>query len=246
MTKPVFALPWEPKRLASEIQQRIRPPPSSTLGNLGVALLGNPNLSAPLVNALHGLRDAMLLQNLGHQDPNGLTCQDHQLFLKLGSEVEHELLSYPYRSSTGSQMGSGRSNVHATESLTRVAAISYLNLSIIVSPPSTGLGRSLTKHMKQAISSFTASGVAQMPPPYLDLLAWALFIAAHGSMGQIEWPWFVSRMADVITARGWKQWEEVAEIMTRHFYISYLHGAGWRVVWDEAMTHLAVAEVETE
>ncbi|KKA22058.1 hypothetical protein T310_3948 [Rasamsonia emersonii CBS 393.64] len=246
MTKPVFPLPWEPEPLAPEVRQRICPPPSSKLNNLGISLLGNPNFSLPLVRALYGMRDAVLLQHLGNQSPNGLDISDYQLLLKMTSEVEHELLSYPYRPSTGSNPGSGGSNVHVTEPLARVAAICSLNSVIIVSPSSTGLGRALTKHLKQAISSFiSTSGLTQMPSPDLDLLAWALFIAAQGSLGQIEQPWFVDRLADVIALRGWKDWEEVAEIMTRYFYLPYLHDPVWRPIWNEAMAHFAVAEVFT-
>ncbi|KAL1963286.1 hypothetical protein VTN77DRAFT_8509 [Rasamsonia byssochlamydoides] len=245
MTKPVFPLPWEPKPLDPEVRQRICPPPLSKLNNLGIALFRNPDLSLQLVNALYGLRDVILLQHLGNQNPKGLDPLDYQLLLKKTSEVEHELLSYPYRSFSGNNAGSGGLNIHPTERLAQVAAICSLNSIIIVSPSSTGLGRSLTKHMKQAISNFLTIGeLTQMRPPYLDLLAWALFIAAHGSVGQVEWPWFVNRLADVIAARRWKGWEEVAEIMTGYFYLSYLHDPVWRPIWNEAMAHLELANVD--
>ncbi|WP_277214058.1 hypothetical protein, partial [Isoptericola croceus] len=70
-----------------------------------------------------------------------------------------------------------------------------MNLFMIVSPSSTGLGRALTKHIKEALDLCTPEVLAQLPQECYDLLSWALFIAAHGSAGQIERPGFVQRLA---------------------------------------------------
>jgi hypothetical protein len=200
-----------------------------------------------LVNALQRLKNVMLLQNLSHQHPDGLDYTDTELLYRLINEVEHELLSYPYRWQADRDASLGQPNLRPTEVLARVASICFLNSVIIVTPSATGMGRALTKHLKQVISNFIdLNPLWQLPLSDLDLLAWSLFIAAHGSLGQVERPWFVSRMADVISALRWKVWEEVVEVMHRYFYIPYIHGMVWRPIWDEAIAHLALTEADTE
>ncbi|KAL2000826.1 hypothetical protein VTN02DRAFT_2565 [Thermoascus thermophilus] len=240
MTKPVFPLAWVPQPLAPEIRQRLSLHISSALlGQLGTALFTNPFLSPPLVKALHGLQDLVLFHCIKDQNPEALGLEDHQAFRILNYETEHELASYPFRLPRNRDTGPQGTNLHPVESVARVASICYMNLFIIVSPPSSGLGRALTKHLKEAVGRCTPEVLAQLPRKCYDLFSWALFIGAHGSAGQIERPWFVQRLAHAAAVQGWKDWEEVADVLTGYFYISHIHDPIWRPVWDEAMALLS-------
>lgn len=188
----------------------------------------------------------MLLQHHRHHDTDGLQSTDPILLYTSIIGVEHELLSYPSRRQSDTEAATGPSTLPSREALARVASICFLNSIIIVTPPSTGLGRALTKHLKQAIVDFIdLYALSELSTDDLDLLAWALFIAVHGARGQVEQPWFVSRMADVISARNRKHWEEMAEVMHRFFYIPDIHERAWRPIWDEAMAHLALTQTDT-
>jgi hypothetical protein len=243
MTQPVFPLIWEHQPLAPEIRQRIDPPTSSRLHRLGVGVFGNPFLSSPLITALHVVRDIALFQHYICENPRGLSAEDGRLLFRLMYEAEHELLNYPYCEPKSASPESGMIAPHPLESLARVASICYLNYMIIVSPPPTGYGRALTKHLKQAVNGCGLDALSRRPPPCYDLLAWTLFIGAQGSLGQVERPWFVRRLADLAPVRGWKEWEDVAEVMTGYFYVPQVHDIAWRPVWQEVMDLLNVSEV---
>lgn len=246
MTTPVFPLLWESQPLAFESPQRTQPPPSSKLNNLGSAFQGNQRFSIQLANALQRLKNVMLLQHLRDQDTGGLQSTDLNLLYKSIIEVEHELLSYPHRGQSDNGAAAGRSEISSREALARVTSICFLNSVIIVTPPSTGLGRALTKHLRHAIVDFIdLNPVSRLLTDDLDLLAWALFIAAHGALGQVEQPWFVSRIADVISTRRYKRWEEMADAMHQFFYIPYIHEMAWRPIWDEATRHIALTQTDT-
>lgn len=243
MTKPVFPLAWDSQTLAPEIRQRLCPHVSSKLlDKLGTALFTNPLLSPPLVKVLHGLQDLVFFQYIKDRNPDALSPEDHQAFHILNYETEYGLVSYPYRSSRNKDSGPQGANLHPVEAVVRVASICYMNLFMIVSPSSTGLGRALTKHIKEALDLCTPEVLAQLPQECYDLLSWALFIAAHGSAGQIERPGFVQRLAHAATVQGWRKWEEVAEVLTGYFYVSHLHDPVWRPIWNEAAALLSPLE----
>lgn len=243
MTRPVFPLFRDHQAASLELRKRIALPPSSSLNTLGVALLRNSSLSQPFMKVVHGLRDLMIFQHFSYQDPKMFSGSDRELLFKHSYEVEHEILSYPYRSSDGRRLG-GQFHLHPVESVARVASICYTNQVIIVSPPGTGLGRALTKQIKTVLAICTQlDSFSRLSPACHDLIAWALFIGAQGALGQPERPWFVHHLAEIVTLRGWTEWEKVTEIMAGYFYIPYIHDVVWRPIWDEAMDSLTVSEL---
>jgi hypothetical protein len=38
--------------------------------------------------------------------------------------------------------------------------------------------------------------------------------------------------------RGWKNWEDVEDILADYFYLPDFHGATWKSAWEEAVTGL--------
>ncbi|KAI9933399.1 hypothetical protein MW887_007872 [Aspergillus wentii] len=240
MAKPVFPLTWDSQPVPADIQKRVKPPESSPLNGLGAALFANNLLSFPLLRILHVLRDIVFFNQTYKQNPNGLYPEDHDFFRVINCEIEHQLLSYIYPES-GNEAPSFPGTTldpHPIEAATRTASICYLNHFLIVSPPSSGLGRALTGHLKKAVSNCTLSLLSQLPKENYDLLAWVFFIGAQGSIGQTEHPWFVERLARVAMICGWRSWKQVSDKMTGYTYVPNINGSVWKSIWNEAMAGL--------
>ncbi|KAJ5403940.1 hypothetical protein N7509_003811 [Penicillium cosmopolitanum] len=167
LVKPVFPLTWDAQPVPKAIQQRIRPPPSSSLHQLGLGFFANTLL---------------------------------------------------------------------IEAVARVAVICFLNNFLIVSPPSSGLGRALTKHLVKAVGNCKISSLLHLPKESLNLFAWALFIGARGSIGHRERIWFVERLARVAMICEWQSWEQVSRIIADYFFVPGTQDDDWRCVWEEAMS----------
>ena len=125
-----------------------------------------------------------------------------------------------------------------------MATICFLNHFLIVSPPSSGLGRALTKNLTQAVNSCKLSLLLPLRKENLGLCAWALFVGAQGSLGQTERSWFVERLARIAMICKWRTWEQVSEILQGYFYVPETHGVKWRSIWDEAMTGFVISADE--
>ncbi|KAF9892377.1 holocytochrome c synthase [Aspergillus nanangensis] len=219
MTKPVFPLVWDPQPIPADIQQRIDPLDTSPQSKLGTAFSANDTLGTPLLTVLGVMRNIILYSHTCKESPSVLRDSDHDFFRVLNNQVEHQLLSYVY--STGDDTrkpphtGSSKDLYHL-EAIIRVAAICYLNYFLIISPPSTGLGRALTKHLKQAVGDCI---LKSLPRKDYGLLAWAIFVGAQGSMGQVEYPWFIERLSHVVLGGGWRDWDQMSNILGDYFYL---------------------------
>lgn len=185
MNQPVFPLAGDLQPVSASIQERIAPPDTSELQRVGVAFISNPHLSPCLLSILRAMRDIVLYGQACNQNPAVLCTDDHEFFRSLNREVEHRLLSYVYSDSTtrGMPFSETTSYLGSVEAVTRIASICYLNHFLIVSPPSSGLGRALTRHLKQAIAN------CHWPPLSKEghgLFAWVLFIGAQSQQARLN------------------------------------------------------------
>ncbi|KAJ5180745.1 hypothetical protein N7492_003955 [Penicillium capsulatum] len=245
MAAPIFPLTWDAPPVPYATQQRIRPPESSPIHKLGSGYWANALLSAPLLRILDVLRDLIFCSVMVHTTPNNTHPGDHDLLRVLNWEVEHQLLSYVYTGNTGSHYSDNLIiNIHPIEAVTRVAAICFLNHFLIVSPPSSGLGRALTKHLVQAVSSCEISFLLSLPKENLGLFAWALFLGAQGSEHQAERPWFVERLSHIAMIGEWQNWEQVSRILSDYFFIPGAQGAAWQSIWEEATAGFVISADE--
>lgn len=235
LAPPVFPLTWDAQPVPLEIQQRIRPPDSSPIRKLGSGYWANTLLSPPLLRILSVLRDMIFYSITVQTAPSNLHPGDHDFLRVINCEVEHQLLSYVYTDGTAStHPGRTVIDIHPIEAVTRVAAICFLNHFLIVSPPSSGLGRALTKHLVDAITNCKLSLLLQLPKENFGLFAWALFLGAQSSEGQPERPWFVERLARVAMICDWQNWEQVSRILSDYFFVPLAQDATWRCIWEEA------------
>ncbi|KAL5356210.1 hypothetical protein BJX96DRAFT_104158 [Aspergillus floccosus] len=238
MTNTIFPLTWTPDPVPADIMRRITPPDGSSLKKLGTAFHMIPILSRPLLKILDVMTNIILYSHTCKESPSALSDDDHDFFRNLNREVEHQLLSYVHPQEDDQNMPFPGSNPDPLplETVTRVAAICYLNYFLIKLHPSAGLSRALTKHLKSALSH---SSLHSLPQKYHALMAWALFIGGQGSIAQVERPWFVERLAHVSRSCKWHTWDQVSNVMGEYFYLPSTNGFIWATVWDEAMSVLA-------
>ncbi|KAJ5326438.1 uncharacterized protein N7506_009540 [Penicillium brevicompactum] len=239
MTKPVFNLTWDAQPIPLDIQVRIRPPASSPLQRLGSGFFANAFLSPSLLQILRVLRDMVFFSIAQQTNPAVIHASDHDFFRVLNCEAEHQLLSYIYTDKSPDPEAS----LHPVEGVIRVASICFLNHILIVSPSSSGLGRALTKHLKTAATKCDLSFLWELPKESIQAYVWALFIGAQGSLGHIERPWFVERLARVSMIYGWQSWEQVSLMLADYFFVDF-DSLDWRTIWDEAMTGFVMSESE--
>lgn len=241
LVKPVFPLTWDAQPIPKEIQRRIRPPPSSSLHQLGSGFSTNTLLSPPLIRILNVIRD-VIFYGIASTLPSTIEPSDHHFFRILNCESEHQLLSYVFIDRTkDSDPKIQEKYTHPIETVTRVAAICFLNNFLIVSPSSSGLGRALTKHLMKTVSNCKISSLQQLSKENLGLFAWALFVGARGSVGQAERPWFVKRLARVAMICEWHSWEQVSKVLAGYFYVPVSHNEVWKSVWEEAALEYVIS-----
>lgn len=246
LVKPVFPLTWDAQPVPQDIQQRIQPPASSPAHQLGSGFFSNMLLSSQIIRILHVIRDIIYYSIAVQTTPEALQPADNHFFRVLNCEAEHQLLSYIYPENQGSMSTSHPPlDIHPIEAVTRVAAIRFLNNFLIVSPPSSGLGRAITSHLVSAVKSCPVSLLLTMPKESLGLFAWALFVGAQGSAGEADRPWFVEWLSRVAMNCEWQTWDQVSRIMSDYFYIPALHQTEWRSIWDEAMAGFVVSGDES-
>ena len=243
MAKPVFPLIWGSNPVPSDIRERIKPPELSAVSRFGNALFENRLLSRPLRRILQMLRELAFYSQAYEVNPAALRPEDHDFFRVFNCEVEHQLLSYAYSESesTGTLNTPAASDLHIIEALARTASICYINYLLIVSPPSSGLGRALTKHLKRAVSNCTLSVLSQLPKENYKLLTWALFVGAQGSTGQIEHHWFVEQLARIAIIHRLYDWEQVSDLLVEYLYVPHVQGLIWKSIWDTAMAVIGVS-----
>ncbi|KAJ5935658.1 hypothetical protein N7466_005205 [Penicillium verhagenii] len=235
LAKPVFPLTWDSQPVPLDIQHRIRPPPSSPIRRLGSGFWANTLLSPPLLRILNVVRDMIFYSITVQVAPQAIRFSDHDFFRVLNCETEHQLLSYIYTEDSRSE------RIHPIEAVTRVTSICFLNHFLIVSPPFSGLGRALTKHLMKAVNTIRLNLLLELSRENFGLFAWALFIGAQGSLGQPERHWFVERLARVAMLCEWQTWEQVSQILTDYFFIVAAQGSRWRAIWDEAMSGFVIS-----
>lgn len=238
----MFPLTWDAQPVPQRIQQQLRPPASAPSHRLGSAFFANTLLSPSLIRIFWVVRDIIYFGITVRETPAAIQPADNHLFRVLNCEAEHQLLSYIYTENQG-VMSSSKPDleVHPIEEVARVASICFLNHFLIVSPPSSGLGRALTKQLVKAVSSCKLSLLLTISKENFGLFAWALFIGAQGSLGRAERPWFVERLARVAMICEWQTWEQMSNILSDYFFVPSMHSVSWRTIWDEAMTGFVIS-----
>ncbi|KAJ6104222.1 hypothetical protein N7523_010542 [Penicillium sp. IBT 18751x] len=244
LVRPVFPLTWDAQPVPEAVQQRLRPPISAPSHRLGSSFFANTLLSRPFKRILWVIRDIIYYGATLQVTPELIHPEDNHLFRVLNCEAEHQLLSYIYSKEHSPDDSGPGLEYHPIEEVARVASICFLNYFLIVSPPSSGLGRALTRHLVKAVSSCKLSLLLTLSKENFGLFAWALFVGAQGSLGQNERSCFAERLARVALICKWQSFEQVTNIMLGYFYIPDTHSVNWRSIWDDAITGFVISSDE--
>lgn len=224
MTKPVFPFTWGFNPMPHRATRLCRPRVNSRISQFGSAIHDNPLLSAPLQRTIHKLYQAACFSENVKVHKLDCSSEDTSFFRLATCEVEHELLTYPFRSPP----------LHPIEAVVRVCTICYINYFLIVTPPSSGLGRALTKHTVRALTE-CFQVMQPLPQENYHLITWALFVGTLGSAGQVERPWFQCHLTRFMLLCGWYSWDLAHKHLVRYIYLPHMHSIDWQVSWSEIM-----------
>lgn len=196
----------------------------SRLDAFGSAIYDNPLLSANLQRTIHKLYETACYSENAQVYNLVLTFEEHAFFRLATCEVEHTLLTYPFDSPP----------LHPIEAAVRVCTICYINYFLIKSPPSSGLGRALTKHTVKVVKD-CFQVLHSVPQDNYHLITWALFVGSLGSVGQIEHSWFLDNLTRFLLLCGWYTWDLSYAYLTRYIYIPHVHDRDWETLWYQIM-----------
>lgn len=240
MTEPLFPLAWAANPVPSHAHLRLKlSDHPSQLGRFGTALYANPLISGPLQRIIHVLCEVALYCEISHFNAAALLPEDHIFFRLLSCEAEHQLLSYKYAQFERARLlhPGTTFELNPIEALVRTATIAFINDFLIISPPSSGLGRALTRHMKKSLD-ICFDLLPHFPTENVILVIWALFVGARGSLGRAEHPWFIERLASLVLFCGWDDWDETIDHLSGYVTVPHIQRHSWRIVWDQVLIRL--------
>lgn len=244
LTVPLFPMHWSSPPVPRSLLDRVTPSTGSPLNLLVTAFTTNPLLSPELVEILQAIRALIHYSETCRTQAASFSRDEHEFFVALNLGSEHRLLSYPYATAESPDIpGSSPQpkTLHPIEALTRVASVGFLHHFLIVSPPASGSGRAITRHLTTVLNGCSDTILSQLPPENYDLHAWALFVAAQGAAGQPDRPLFVERLARVARVRHWTTWDDVSRVMIRYLYLPHNNEQSWRGIWAEVTANYSVA-----
>ncbi|EEP77751.1 predicted protein [Uncinocarpus reesii 1704] len=238
---PTLAVTWETQPTPRRMADRVFPPSRSPLRIVTSKLRNSPYLSDTLKVAIDKTREMIFFENFNREDRVGLTSEELELFRLRVHELEHELLDYPYRifSKTGTEFDL---NIPPVENVARLATLCYIGYNCVVAPPNSGVGRAITTHTKLALERCSPDKPTRLADDLLDMLAWAAFVGVQPEGVQLERPWFLHRLKHISMLRGWKDWNEVEEVMRGYIYVPSFHAPIWKRIWRDAMSMWIVTE----
>lgn len=111
--------------------------------------------------------------------------------------------------------------LRADESLTpaqhavRLALFIFPQPFILVAKPNAAFCRAMTKRMKKWLER---SDLVSLWAPKCDLLLWVLFVTAHISIGEAEWPWVLSCLSTLISFLGLQSVGEMEKVLNGFYY----------------------------
>ena len=220
-------------RLDNSTWHRIAPPLDSTLYLFARSFAGLPFLSPTLIQLLQGIRDLCFLDEFNFRDQKGLTWQEHDVVRKRSLTIEHALLNYAFETFSPDHENSGTLAIPFLEAVARLTALSYLNTLVIVSAPSSGLGRGLTLQMYRLLQSFKDHS-SNLSSDSLDLLTWSACTAIQTCFGRQESLFFNEHLKHLLRLRKYKNWQEFEAKMRGYLYNPRIQETSWQEIFNAA------------
>lgn len=88
----------------------------------------------------------------------------------------------------------------------------------------------MTKRMKKWLEK---SDLVDLWAPRCDLLFWVLFVTAHISIGEAEWPWVLSYLSTLISFLGLQSVEEMEKVFNGFYYHPLFFRVTAEKIWAE-------------
>ncbi|EXJ81023.1 hypothetical protein A1O3_07311 [Capronia epimyces CBS 606.96] len=231
LSMPIFELPWTRCPLPREIEQRITPTPDSGMTRLASAFQHMDELSQPLRVLLLTSRDICNFCELNATDPSGLSSAESAALDRKATELEFDLLAYPYKFDSFHGEYATEPQLPPLEAVVRLAALGFLSFTPHTIFPPTGLGRALTHHQKRAFKRWLQARSTTCGVPELKAITWALFTFTQGSLMQPEEVFFSRHLLRLTRQLSLVSWQDIETILSGFLYIPSLQSSLWRTIW---------------
>jgi len=231
LSRPILKLPWAREAIPQEVIQRISPAPYSERSRLG-SDFNELDLSEPLQALLSTSRDVCNFCEVNATESSGLSREEHAILRQKATELEFDLLAYPYETDEFGWDDRREPLIPAFEAIIRLAALGFLSFTPHTILPSTGLGRALTHHQKRAIEKWLNGKDANPGVSELKAVLWVLFIFTQNASEQPEERYFMGLLGQCIQDLWLLNWQDVETVLFGYLYIPRLQASIWKSIWN--------------
>lgn len=247
LSQPLLPIPWERHPIPQEILQMVSPPPEVEQSRLGTSFTQTPALSDRLKELLSCQRDICNMCNFNAHYPGTLPASGHFTLNQKGTELEYDLVVYPYETATFERDQSDEPVVPVLEAVVRLAALGIITTTPHTIHPSSGSGRAVTHHQKRAFQRWSRQRHGDCSRAELQLVLWALFVFAQCAGDTPEVDLFTRHIAQLARELWLLRWQDVELIIYGFLYIPCIQARVWKDIYNSAMSlpwsELALQEV---
>ncbi|EXJ69063.1 uncharacterized protein A1O5_07998 [Cladophialophora psammophila CBS 110553] len=164
--------------------------------------------------------------------PRGPSPAENLSLRKKATELEFDLLAYPYETDIFPRNNENEPEIPALEGIIRLAALGMLSIAPHTIMAPTGLGRALTHHQKGAFEKWLHWKRSEDAEEQ-KIICWVLFVFVQNSLKQPEQRFFTEFLAQVARDLRLLTWEEVEQVMYGLLYMPRLQSSIWQGIWAD-------------
>jgi hypothetical protein len=235
LSRPLLPIPWERQPIPQEISQMVLPQPESEQSRLGTGFTKVAGLSDRLKGLIYDHRDICYICEFNVKHPGSLSAVGNATLNQKATELEHDLMAYPYETTIFERDHDNEPLVPALEGVVRLATLGLLSRTPHSIMPSCGAGRAITHHQKRAFQKWLKQKHSDSGRPELQVVLWALFIFIQCAEHQPEADFFTDQMAQLIRELWLIKWQEVEATIYGFLYIPGLQAKAWKTIHESAM-----------
>ena len=172
---------------------------------------------------LHGLT---YMLDLYKRWPSRIDSFQREYFEDTFAGVQHELVSFPYPTTTGGV----KSTIFYRQHCWRIAALLYFNVALRTWDPASGMIRMM---VEQLILALRKSDIWSMWSPFSDILLWILFIGSCGAWSNIERDWLLLELRTIVRILNLRSLEEFETLLKSFLYRESTYHEPLCYIWDE-------------
>lgn len=235
LSRPLLPIPWKRLPIPQEILQIISPPQDVMQSRLGSGFTHITGLSDRLRELLPLQRDLCNLCDFNAKNPGTLPPAGHFALNQKGTELEYDLVAYPYETKVFERDKANEPVIPALERMIRLAGLGLLTTTPHSILPLSGSGRAVTYHQMRAFQAWSRQKRKSCSRLELHVILWALFIFTECAGASPEAEFFIQQMVQLAREMWLIRWEDVEHILYGLLYIPGLQAKKWRDVYNEAM-----------